>query len=108
MNEVNYMHNEARNMKAPDDIIKYFQDRGVLSKVTKEELTYFNDISTEDVKKIEVVSCANGYDDFSAESLKLIAASKNRNLKILQKLVELNNEKIPTIVFACSVQHAHM
>lgn len=102
------MHNEARNMKAPDDIIKYFQDRGVLSKVIKEELTYFNDISIEDIKKIETVSCANGYDDFSAESLKLIAASKNRNLKILEKLVELNNEKIPTIVFACSVQHAQI
>lgn len=108
MNEVNYSHNEARNMKAPDDIIKYFQDRGVLSKVKKEELTYNNDISLEDLDKIKVVSNSNGYDDFSAESLKLIATSKNRNLKIMQKLSELNNENIPTIVFACSVQHAQI
>lgn len=108
MNEVNYSHNEARNMKAPDDIIKYFQDRGVLSKVEKEELTYENDINQEDLDKIRVVSSANGYDDFSMESLKLIAASKNRNLMIMQRLTELDNENIPTIVFACSVQHAQM
>ena len=108
MNEVNYSHNEARNMKAPDDIIKYFQERGVLAKIVKEELSYDNDISSNDLKKIRIVSNSNGYEDFSAETLKLIARSKNRNLMIMQKLNELDNENIPTIVFACSVQHAQI
>ena len=108
MNEVNYTHNEARNMKAPNDIIKYFQDRGVLAKIEKEELTYDNDISLDDLNKIKIVSNSNGYEDFSTESLKLIAKSKNRNLMIMQKLTELDNENVPTIVFACSVQHAQI
>lgn len=108
MNSVNYSINEAKNMEAPKDIIQYFQNRGVLSKVKKEELTYENDITTEEMRKIRIISNSNGYEDFSAESLKLIATSKNRNLKIMQRIIELNNNNIPTIVFACSVQHAQM
>lgn len=108
MNEVNYTHKEAINMEAPNNIIEYFQNRGVLSKVTKEELTYSNDIPEEELRKIKIEVNSNGYDDFSEKSLKIIAQSKNRNLKILQKIYELNEKKMPTIVFACSLKHAQM
>lgn len=108
MNEVNYSRSYALNMEAPKDIIRYFQDRKVLSNVSKEELTYDNDISVDDMKKMIIVTNRNGYDDFSEESLKVIAQSRNRNLKILQKLYDLNNKNIPTIVFACSVKHAQL
>lgn len=108
MNEVNYSRSYALNMEAPKDIIRYFQDRKVLSNVSKEELTYDNDISVDDMKKMKIVTNRNGYDDFSEESLKVIAQSRNRNLKILQKLYDLNNKNIPTIVFACSVKHAQL
>lgn len=108
MNEVNYSRSYAINMEVPKDIIKYFQDRKVLSNVMKEEITYNNDISADDMKKMRIVTNRNGYDDFSEESLKVIAHSKNRNLKILQKLYDLNNKDIPTIVFACSVKHAQL
>ena len=108
MNEVNYSRSYAINMDVPKDIIKYFQDRKVLSNVMKEEITYDNDISDYDMKKMKIVTNRNGYDDFSEESLKVIAHSKNRNLKILQKLYDLNNKNIPTIVFACSVKHAQL
>ena len=108
MTEVNYSRSYALNMEAPKDIIRYFQDRKVLSNVSKEELTYDNDISVDDMKKMKIVTNRNGYDDFSEESLKVIAQSRNRNLKILQKLYDLNNKNIPTIVFACSVKHAQL
>lgn len=108
MNEVNYSRSFALNMEVPRDIIKYFQDRKVLSKVTKEELTYDNDISEDDLNRMKIVTNRNGYEDFSEDSLKVIAQSKNRNLKILQKLFDLNNKNIPTIVFACSVKHAQL
>ena len=108
MNEVNYSHSEAVNMKAPDDIIRYFQNKGVLAKVQKEELTYENDIKKEELEQIRIIGNVNGYDDFSEKSLEVIAKSKNRNMKIIQRLTELDDEKIPTIVFACSVQHAQI
>lgn len=108
MNEVNYSRSFALNMEVPRDIIKYFQDRKVLSKVTKEELSYDNDISEDDLNRMKIVTNRNGYEDFSEDSLKVIAQSKNRNLKILQKLFDLNNKNIPTIVFACSVKHAQL
>lgn len=108
MNEVNYSRSYALNMEVPKDIIRYFQDRKVLSKVLKEELTYENDISNDDMNKMRIITNRNGYDDFSEDSLKVIARSKNRNLKILQKLYDLNNKNIPTIVFACSVKHAQL
>lgn len=108
MNEVNYSRSFALNMEVPRDIIKYFQDRKVLSKVTKEELSYDNDISEDDLNRMKIVTNRNGYEDFSEDSLKVIAQSKNRNLKILQKLFDLNNKNISTIVFACSVKHAQL
>lgn len=108
MNEVNYPKSHAIMMPVPKNIIKYFQERNVLSKVTKKELTYDNDITIGDMNKMRIVTNRNGYDDFSEESLKIIAQSKNRNLKILQELYDLNNKNIPTIVFACSVKHGQL
>ena len=108
INELNYSHSKAINMKSEKDIIKYFQDRGVLSKIKKEELIYDEDISIEELNKIKIVSKTNGYNDFSDNSLNIIARNKSRNLRILQRLFELNNQKIPTIVFACSVKHAQI
>lgn len=108
MTLVNHAKSAALLMDTPKDIIKYFQDRKVLSKVTKEELTYTNDISESELQKIRITANSNGYEDFSADSLKIFAQSKNRNLKILSKLFELNKAGIPTIVFACSVKHAQL
>ena len=51
---------------------------------------------------------ANGYDDFSKNALELIGRNKSRNLRIMQKLRELNQQGKPTIVFACSVKHAQL
>ncbi len=108
MNAVNLSPQEAANTTAESDVIKYFQDRGVLSKVVKEELTYPESLTDAEINKIRVVASANGYDDFSKNALELIGRNKSRNLRIMQKLRELNQQGKPTIVFACSVKHAQL
>ena len=109
INKVNYSEEEALNMKYSKDIIKYFQERKVLSKLVKEELTYEEDISDNELTKIRDHITENEYEgDFSLKELEIIGRNRNRNLKILQRLIELNEENKPTIVFACSVRHAQL
>lgn len=108
MNAVNLSAQEAANTDAEQDVIKYFQNRGVLAKVVKEELTYPDSLSDEEINKIRIVASSHGYDDFSKSALELIGKNKNRNLRIMQKLRELNSQGKPTIVFACSVKHAQL
>lgn len=109
INKVNYSEEEALNMKYSKDIIKYFQERKVLSRLVKEELKYEKDISDEELNKIKDHITENEYEgDFTSKELEVIGRNRNRNLKILQRLIELNAENKPTIVFACSVKHAQL
>ena len=108
MNAISMSPQEAANAKAEPDIIKYFQNRGVLARIKKEQLTYPEKLSDEELKRINVIATNNGYDDFSKKALETIGRNKSRNLRILQKLRELNRDRIPTIVFACSVQHGQL
>ena len=108
MNAVNMSAQEAINTPAEKDVIRYFQNRGVLSKIKKEELVYEEGLSDAEINKIRIVATANGYDDFSKAVLEKIGKNKSRNLRIMQRLRELNRDKIPTIVFACSVQHGQL
>lgn len=108
INDVNLLPGEAVNTENEKDVIRYFQDRGVLAKIKKEELSYPESLSDEEINSIRIVATANGYDDFSKKTLEIIGKNKCRNLRILQKLRELNIDGIPTIVFACSVTHARL
>ncbi len=108
INAVNMSVQEAANADVETDIIKYFQNRGVLSKIEKEELVYDMNISEQELALIKVMANDNGYEDFTREALEIIGRNKNRNLKILQKLRELNEQNKPTIVFACTVKHAQL
>lgn len=108
MNEVNLSAQEAANTEAEQDVIKYFQNRGVLSKIVKEELTYPESLTDDEINKIRIVASSHGYDDFSKKALEIIGKNKSRNLRIMQKLRELNMLGKPTIVFACSVKHAQL
>lgn len=109
INRVNYSEEEAINMKYTKDIIKYFQERKVLAKLIKEELTYEKDLADEDLKKIKDHAIESGYDnDFTPKELEIIGKNRNRNLKIIQRLIGLNAEGKPTIVFACSARHAQL
>ena len=108
MNAVNLSAQEAANTEAEEDVIKYFQDRGVLAKIIKEELVYTENFSDDEINKIRIVASSHGYDDFSKTALETIGKNKSRNLRIMQKLRELNKQGKPTIVFACSVKHAQL
>lgn len=108
MNAVNLSAQEAANTEAEKDVIRYFQNRGVLAKIIKEELTYPESLSEEEINTIRIVASSHGYDDFSKAALETIGKNKSRNLRILQKLRELNMQAKPTIVFACSVKHAQL
>ena len=108
MNQINLTKQQALNATVETDIIGYFQKRRILSKIKKEQLTYAEQFSDADLRKIRVTANANGYEDFTKNALEVIGRNRSRNLRILQKLRELNDNKIPTIVFACSVKHAQM
>ena len=110
LNQINYGKLKALNIVAEDNIIRYFQERHILAKMIPERLKYKHDFSS---KELEVLSSALvdlGYDDkeYTEEQLKVFATNKERNMAILTKLRQLQLDRKPTIVFACSVDHAKM
>lgn len=107
LNQLNLSKTEADNTVPEKDIIKYFQERGILSKLKRTPLQY-GDLTEDEVAKLKVHLTSNGYRDVSEAFLKAIAMNKKRNAVIVNKLIDLNNLHIPTIVFACSVEHGKM
>ncbi len=105
VNSISMPEMEALNAKKIDNQIEYFQERGFLSKLEKEELDF---TPTQDILDALKNQLENNLEDYTDAVMKKIATNKQRNLVILQKLRELNNRNIPTIVFACSVDHAKM
>lgn len=97
--------NQAINNNQLLDIIPYFQSRKILSKLIKEELKY--DVPDDLIKEIRK-EARNKNETFSDSLIEKIARNKARNTVILEKLKQLNAENKPTIVFACSVDHAKM
>ena len=73
-------------------------------------LVYQTEFSAEDIKLLSKALRKIGYDetDFSDKQLQLFAFNKARNRKIMEELRDLYNRNVPTIVFACSVDHAKM
>lgn len=96
------------NRKPETNIIKYFQNRKILSKIVKEPLIYDSDFSDLDLQQIRVKMTENGYEDYTKQALEIIGRNRNRNKAIMDKLRELSSKQIPTIVFACSVAHAKL
>lgn len=110
LNQINFGPLQALNTLAEENIIKYFQERRILSKMKPERLTYKDSFTDEELKVLSSTLVDLGYDDkeYSNEQLKILASNKERNLAILKRIKELQIAKIPTIVFACSVNHAKM
>ncbi len=107
LNEMNLSSTQVANTIPEKDIIKYFQEREILSKISREILSY-GGLSEEEVRDVQVHLNANGHRDYTPAFLEKIAFNKARNQKILNRLIDLNSQKIPTIVFACSVEHGKM
>lgn len=110
LNQINYGKLKALNTVAEANIIKYFQERRILAKMLPQRLTYKQEFSDQDLKTLSGALRDLGYDDkeYTAEQLKVLARNKERNLAIMAQLRQLHIDKKPTIVFACSVDHAKM
>lgn len=105
---INLNHNENYKKITEQDIICYLQERGILAKIIRNELSYEKNLSENEIKLLKIQATANGYKDYSEKFLKQIGRNKNRNMAILNKLIELDKKNSPTILFACSVEHGKL
>lgn len=105
INAISLSPSEARNYSGSRDPIRYFQENHYLSFIDKEILDFDVD---DDIKNELIKELGKNSDYFSEALVNKIALNKSRNLKIVERLKELNEKKIPTIVFACTLEHAKM
>lgn len=105
VNRISMGENYALNNTKEIDVISYFQERKILSRLIKEPLVYKVDSDIIEALKKEFLSSK---EDYSPELIQQIASNKSRNTVILNRLKELNTQGKPTIVFACSLNHAQM
>lgn len=110
LNQINYGKLKALNTVAEENIIKYFQERRILAKMIPEKLKYKKQFTEQELQILGSALKDMGFDDkeYTEEQLTILARNKERNLAIMEKLRSLNIERKPTIVFACSVEHAKM
>lgn len=102
ISQLNMGRQEAINTNIEQNIIKYFQNRRILSKMIKAPIEYEKSFSAEELK----ILSRNDGNDYTRNQLEVFARNKNRNREIMKKLRVLYSEHKPTIVFACSVLHA--
>lgn len=110
INQINLGRIAALNASSEKRVIKYFQDRKILSRITPKRLQYQSSFTESELRVLSEDLENLGFEesDYSEKQLRIFAENKNRNLVIMQELRTLVNQKIPTIVFACSVPHAKM
>lgn len=110
LNRMNLGKYEALNTIVETNIIKYFQNRKILSKMKIERLEYRTTFSSFEINQMKssLKDLGFGDKDFTEKQLQVFAKNKDRNKVIMQKLESLARDKVPTIVFACSVEHAKM
>ncbi len=110
INQINMGKLKALNSVAEENIIKYFQERRILSKIVPERLTYKKEFTENELTILGAALHDLGYNEkeYTEKQLEVLATNKERNKAIMQKLRILHMEKVPTIVFACSVDHAKM
>lgn len=105
LNRINLNQNDYANLEDDGDIIGYLQEREILSKLETKQLEYEKP-SNEDIQELlKQMRQINKEDDFSDKFLEKLGENKFRNKAILEELKELNEKGVPTIVFACSVEH---
>lgn len=106
LDRINLTPNEYANIESDEDIIKYLQSRGVLAKLQTKRLEY-DTISNEEklIIKEQIEQINDNESDIPIKLIEKIGENKFRNKAILEELKELNEKGIPTIVFACSVEH---
>lgn len=97
--------NEANNYSGSKEVIPYFQDQKILARLKRKILDFELDSDLKASLKDELKKTR---EDYSDKLLEKIWLNKARNTKIVEELRLLNENSVPTIVFACSLQHAQM
>lgn len=97
--------NEAANYSGSKEVIPYFQDQKILAKLNRKVLEFELDSTLKASLKAELKKTREDYSDVLLEKIGL---NKARNTQIVEELRQLNKDNVPTIVFACSLQHAQM
>lgn len=97
--------NEAANYSGSKEVIPYFQDQKILARLKRKILEFELDSELKNNLRVELKKTR---EDYSEELLEKIGLNKARNTKIVEELRQLNENVVPTIVFACSLQHAQM
>lgn len=101
VNQMTY-HNEYTTLDDKYDkdsnIIKYFQENKILSNINRIAIHNKDFIDSKEIEDKDYITVSN-------KLLKTLSRDKNRNELIINKLIELDSQNIPTIVFSCSVQH---
>lgn len=110
LNQINMGKLKALNTVAETNIIKYFQERRILARMKPERLQYKQEFNKAELKILSGTLRDMGYNEkeFTEKQLQVLAVNKSRNTAITQRIRKLYSEKIPTIIFACSVDHAKM
>lgn len=110
LNQINLGKLKALNTVAESNIIKYFQERKILAKIKPYRLEYNENFTDAELRILSEALRDLGYNekDYTEKQLSVLAINKERNSAIMKQLRILNTQKIPTIVFACSVGHAKM
>ena len=108
LNQINLGKLRALNAIAESNIIKYFQERKILAKMRAKKLSYQKEFTERELSILKGTLQDLGYGDkdYTNAQLKVLATNKARNLAIMKELRKLYLDKTPTIVFACSVDHA--
>ncbi len=102
-NDFEYVNQADRDSK----IIKYFQDRKILSRFRREILDYNFNQEFESLL-LDRIRIKQKFDDYNSALLDLFAINLDRNVSIVNRLIELDRECTPTIFFACSVEHGKL
>lgn len=105
INSISLSINEVRNYRGSKEPIKYFQENRYLAKIEKQSVDF---TPSADIVEMIQRELKNHDENYSNELIEKVANNKARNMKIVEKLKDLNDSGVPTIVFACSVQHAKM
>ncbi len=108
INYMNFGKQVSENISSEKNIIKYFQERKILSKMKKEELCYEQNFSEKELSVLKSTLDSDESKDFTSKQLEVFAKNKSRNQEILAQLRKMYSLKKPTIVFACSLLHAKM
>jgi DNA repair protein RadD len=84
------------------DLISYFQERKILSKLIREDIEYDpGDLSVQ----LKNVSKKINQGDYSSEVIRVVSQDVNRNMSIINRLITLSNQGRQIIFFACGVEH---